>query len=79
MGAIIRVRRKVRVIPDHHIDAVIKAYLKNKRAALAKEVPTSKDTEAKDQVRVSDHGKRILFERMEERVAKKAQTDMSST
>ena len=36
---------KHKMIPDHQIGAVIRAYLKNKRDTLAKGLPTSKDTE----------------------------------
>jgi hypothetical protein len=65
------------MIPDHQIGAVIKAYLKNKRDTLAKGLPTSKDTEVEDEIRVSDQGKKILLERMGKRVAEKAHTDTS--
>ena len=68
-------RTKIGVIPDHQIGAVIRAYLKNKRDTVAEGVP--KDTAAKDRTRVSDLGKRILLERMVQRIAKKAQTDIS--
>jgi hypothetical protein len=65
------------MIPDHQIGAVIRAYLKNKRDTLAKEVPASEGTEVEDEIRVSDQGKRILLERMGRRVAEKAQIDPS--
>jgi hypothetical protein len=71
-------REKIRVISDHQIGEVIRAYLKNRRDTFAQGAPTSEEAEVKDQTFVSDQGKRILLERMGQRVAKKAKTDTSS-
>jgi hypothetical protein len=71
-------RENIGVIPGHQIGAVIRAYLKNKRDTLAEEAPTPKNTKAKNRTRVSELGKRILLERMVQRIAKKAQTDITS-
>ncbi len=66
-------------ITDHQVGAVIRTYLKNKRDTLTNVVSTSRDPEdVKDEVCVSDEGKKILFERMGRRMAEKAQTDISS-
>lgn len=66
-------------ITDHQVGAVIRTYLKNKRDTLTNVISSSRDTEVKDEVSVSDEGKKILFERMGRRIAEKAQTDISST
>ncbi len=66
-------------ITDHQVGAVIRTYLKNKRDTLTNVVPSSRDHDVKDEVSVSDEGKRILFERMGKRIAEKAQAEISST
>ena len=66
-------------ITDHQVGAVIRTYLKNKRDTLTSVTSSSRDTEVRDEVCVSDEGKKILFERMGRRIAEKAQTDISST
>jgi len=66
-------------ITDHQVGAVIRTYLKNKRDTLTNVKSSSGDRDVKDQVSVSEEGKRILFERMGKRVAEKAQADVSST
>ncbi len=65
-------------ITDHQVGAVIRTYLKNKRDTINNVISTSVDRDVKDQVSVSDEGKKILFERMGRRVAEKAQTDIAS-
>jgi hypothetical protein len=65
-------------ITDHQVGAVIRTYLKNKRDTLINVESSSSDRDVKDQVSVSEEGKRILFERMGKRVAEKAQADVSS-
>jgi hypothetical protein len=66
-------------ITDHQVGAVIRTYLKNKRDTLTNVVSSSRDHDVKDEVSVSDEGKRILFERMGKRIAEKAQAEISST
>ncbi|HEY3275941.1 MAG TPA: hypothetical protein VGJ94_04925 [Syntrophorhabdaceae bacterium] len=65
-------------ITDHQVGAVIRTYLKNKRDTLTNVISATRDRDVKDEVSVSDEGKKILFERMGRRVAEKAQTDISS-
>jgi hypothetical protein len=65
-------------ITDHQVGAVIRTYLKNKRDTLANAVSPSRDHDVKDEVSVSEEGKRILFERMGKRIAEKVQAEISS-
>ncbi|MDR2018345.1 MAG: hypothetical protein LBQ00_05680 [Syntrophobacterales bacterium] len=66
-------------VTDHQVGAVIKTYLKNKRDTITNVMPSSDDRGSADTLSVSDEGKKILFERMERRIAEKAHNGISST
>jgi hypothetical protein len=79
-SAIIRVGRSAMSITHHQVGSIIRAYLRNKREALADlDYDSNHIAEVKDEICLSDEGRTILFERMGQHVAEKAQTDTSST
>jgi hypothetical protein len=66
-------------ITEHQVGTVIKNYLKNRKDRLANDTPFSEYPEVTDQVRVSEEGKKVLYERMGRLVLEKVKNDLSST
>jgi hypothetical protein len=59
-------------ISTNQVSAVIRTYLKNARDKLENEESSHPDSEGvRDEVRVSDDAKKILYERISKRVAEK--------
>ncbi len=65
-------------VTEHQVGTVIKTYLKNRKDRLSNVLPLSEHREITDDVKVSEEGKKILFERMGRHVLEKVKNEISS-
>jgi hypothetical protein len=63
-------------IAEHQIGMVIKTYLRHSRDRFADVLPLTSSDQPDDIVQVSEEGRRVLYERMERRMAEKARKEL---